>query len=210
MVQSQKQKRKLSDDGGANKKQLRLASLPHQTSRMHQGQISHLQYFPCPLQQCVVGDSPANAAKQSVIDLPLLDTSVCHPTEAATVWYSCRDQRHDFARSIQRCQLPPSSGIIEDYEIQSADTRLPISPSDAQSEANTFPDMQNDDVDLSDDTADSAKASLDVEQPQVQSLNELPQKRRKLVYSMGYRADCEKCRAKIRGHYSHIVYLEEK
>lgn len=30
-------------------------------------------------------------------------------------------------------------------------------------------------------------------------------KREKISFSMGYRADCEKCRMKVPGHYSHIV-----
>ncbi|KAK9467296.1 hypothetical protein V1512DRAFT_260892 [Lipomyces arxii] len=31
----------------------------------------------------------------------------------------------------------------------------------------------------------------------------------KVTYTMGYRADCEKCKAKVRGHYSHFVYSTE-
>ncbi|KAK9368973.1 hypothetical protein V1509DRAFT_639329 [Lipomyces kononenkoae] len=210
MVPSQKQKRKLSDDGGANKKQLRLAPGPYHTSSMQQGQFSHCQHFPSPSQQDVIEDGPADATKQSIIDLPCLDASVCHPIEATTLSYSRREQRQDILRSIEICQLPPSSGIIENYEIQSSNTRLPISPSNAQSEDYHFSDVENGDIYLSDDTVDPVQASLDVEQPQMRSHNQLPQRRRKLVYSMGYRADCEKCRAKIRGHYSHIIYLEEK
>lgn len=30
-------------------------------------------------------------------------------------------------------------------------------------------------------------------------------KREKISFSMGYRADCEKCQMKVPGHYSHIV-----
>lgn len=29
--------------------------------------------------------------------------------------------------------------------------------------------------------------------------------KRKVMFSMGYRADCEKCRNKVPGHYSHIT-----
>ncbi|ODQ73173.1 hypothetical protein LIPSTDRAFT_63463 [Lipomyces starkeyi NRRL Y-11557] len=125
-------------------------------------------------------------------------------------WFSLREQRYEFSRSIKSSHLPSSSSIIEDYEIQqSAKSRIQTAPPELQPEAH-FPGTQNDDIDLSDDMTDRTNTSQDIEQPQMQSHNELPQKRRKLVYSMGYRADCEKCRAKIRGHYSHIVYLEEK
>ena len=27
----------------------------------------------------------------------------------------------------------------------------------------------------------------------------------KVVFSMGYRADCEKCRERVPGHYSHVL-----
>jgi hypothetical protein len=29
----------------------------------------------------------------------------------------------------------------------------------------------------------------------------------KIVFSMGYRADCDKCREKVPGHYSHILRI---
>lgn len=29
--------------------------------------------------------------------------------------------------------------------------------------------------------------------------------KRKVMFSMGYRADCEKCRNKVPGHYNHII-----
>ncbi|KAK9360459.1 hypothetical protein V1504DRAFT_454861 [Lipomyces starkeyi] len=204
MAQGQKQKRKLSDDGGANKKQLRFASAPHQPNSIHQGQVSYFQHLQFPSQQAVIDDCSDNAVQESNINMPRVDAV------GSNGWFSFREQRNEFSRSIESCHLPSSSSIIEDYEIQqSAKSRIQTAPPELHPEAR-FPGTQNDDIDLSDDTTDRTNTSQEIEQPQMQSHNELPQKRRKLVYSMGYRADCEKCRAKIRGHYSHMVYLEEK
>ncbi|KAK9491543.1 hypothetical protein V1508DRAFT_421575 [Lipomyces doorenjongii] len=212
MVQGQKQKRKLSDDGGGNKKQLRFASVTHQPNSIYQGQVSHFQHLQFPSQQDdVTNDSSDNAIWESNINMPRLEASARIPhVEGSSGWFSSREQRNEFSRSIEGCHLPSSSRIIEDYEIQqSPKSRIQTAPSELQPEAH-FPGTQNDDIDLSDDTTDRANTSQEIEAPQMQSDNESVQKRRKLVYSMGYRADCEKCRAKIRGHYSHIVYLEEK
>ncbi|KAK9387751.1 hypothetical protein V1515DRAFT_579681 [Lipomyces mesembrius] len=211
MAQGQKQKRKLSDDGGTNKKQLRFASVTHQPNSIHQGQVSHFQHLQFSSQQGVIGDSSDNAVRESNINMPRLDASARIPhAVGSSGWFSFREQRNEFSRSIESCHLPSSSSIIDDYEVQqSAKSRIQTAPSELRPEAR-FAGTQNDDIDLSDDTTDRANTSQEIELPRMQSYNESPQKRRKLVYSMGYRADCEKCRAKIRGHYSHIVYLEEK
>ncbi|KAK9373929.1 uncharacterized protein V1513DRAFT_128669 [Lipomyces chichibuensis] len=187
MAQGQKQKRKLSDDGGTNKKQLRFSPIPHQPNSIHQGQVSHFQHLQFPSHQDAIDDGSDSSVRESNIKIPRLDASACNPyVVGSSGWFSFREQRNELS-SIESCHLPSSSNIIEDYEIQqSAKSR--IQRSELQPEARF----------------------LEIEQPQMQLHNESPQKRRKLVYSMGYRADCEKCRAKIRGHYSHIVYLEEK
>lgn len=39
----------------------------------------------------------------------------------------------------------------------------------------------------------------------VESLSDAVPRRTKISFSMGYRADCEKCRLRVPGHYSHIV-----
>ncbi|KAJ8098819.1 hypothetical protein POJ06DRAFT_142731 [Lipomyces tetrasporus] len=206
MVPPQKQKRKLSEDGGANKKKLRSGSVIQQISSMQQVQGSHLQHCQFPIQQGAVDDNFGNGVSESNINVPWREARI--PDAMATTAFS-REHRHEYSRSVGSCCQLPSSNSIDGYQIQTADSGI-ITPSpELQPEPGCFLDALNGDIELSGNTTDRPKASPELEPAQLQSHNGPTLKRRKIVYSMGYRADCEKCRARIRGHYSHIVYLDE-
>ncbi|KAK9319487.1 hypothetical protein V1517DRAFT_332398 [Lipomyces orientalis] len=209
MVVAQKQKRKLSEDGGANKKKLRSGSVMMQFSSMQQVQVSHLQHCQFPIQQGAVDDNFGNGVSESNINVPWREAGACIPDAMAMTGFSCRDQRHEFSRSIASCCPSLSSNSINGYEIEPADSGILTPSPELQPEPGRSPDALDGDIELSGHTTDLAKASSDIEPAQLQSHNGPTLKRRKLVYSMGYRADCEKCRARIRGHYSHIVYIDE-